>query len=149
MLLIILVILFFVLCLITGIGPAAMLGLILRKLRPRIGDARIEVHAPEEAVKQYELTDERRFELGPNSVGLGALPCTLRFEARISILRGEDELRVRSIGTDSYFSVTRAASGMEEFVSDCTLNADDTLKIDLTDGGQCRLAFRSFKYTNA
>ena len=148
-LLVILAIVFVVLCLITGVGFGAMLRLIWRKLRPRIGDARIQVTAPEEAVQQHELTDARGFELGPTTVGLATMPGTLRFEPRISILRGDDELRVSSVGAGSFFTITRAVTSAEEFTSDSTLGDKDVVRLDLVDGRRCQFVFGSYKYKSS
>ena len=151
-LLVILAIVFVVLCLITGVGFGAMLGLIGRRLSPRFLDARIDVTSPDEAVQQYALTDRRRFDLGPDSAGLSALPCTLRFEPRVSIMQGSDEATVRVMkdqtGT-SILLVEHAATRVEEPVFQATLVAEDKIRVEMSDGTRCELVFGSIKYMGA
>lgn len=148
---ILLVILFVALMFYTGLGPAALLVLISRRLRPRMGDARIEVTAPDEAVGQYELSEERRFDVGPTSKGLVSLPCTVRFEPQISVLQGSDDVKVSIVndgaadGLASFLTIVRS-SGIEELTSESTVADCDVVRVDMSDGRRCELVFRSIKY---
>ena len=143
------VIAFIALCLLTGSGLGVMWGLLRRKRKPTLRDARVEVTAPVDAAKQYELSGQKLFDLGPEQIP--TMPFVVRFEPNISILNGKDEAVVRAHPKDdqSFFTILRATTGIDETLNDSTVATGDVIKVDGTNGERCELVFRSFDYVNA
>jgi hypothetical protein len=142
------VIAFIAICLITGSGLAVMWGLLRRKLKPTLRDARVEVTAPVDILKQYELSDKKYFDLGPEQVP--TMPFVLRFAPRISISDAKDEVlvSVQPSGGDHYLRILRAGVDADEVTTSATVVNGDVVRVDGSDGECCEMIFKSFTYNN-
>lgn len=142
------VVAFVAMCLITGSGPTVVAGLLVRRLSPKLKDARIEVTAPADLAQQFELTGRKSFEVGPNELPL--MPYSLRFEPRVSVLSATDEATVCACPKDAatFFTITRASTGADEPTSDSCIATGDAIRVDGADGSRFEFVFRSFSYVN-
>lgn len=147
--LVIAVVAFVALCVVTGTGPSVLAGLLLRKTNPKFLDARVEVASPPDAAAQFDLTDTKGMDIGPDRPGLATMPFSLRFRPRVSVMDGKDEavVAVHPDGTGT-FTLVRAATGVEEPAVSATLGSDDAIFVDDGGGGRYQLVFRSFRYTS-
>ncbi len=139
---------FFALCLITGSGPAVVAALLLRKLKPRLQDARVEVTLPVDSAKQYELSGEKLFDIGPEQIP--TMPFVLRFAPHISISDASDEVlvSVQPAGGDQYLRILRTGADADEVTMSAPVVNGDVLRVDGSDGERCEMIFKSFSYIN-
>jgi len=147
-LLVLAILVFAAACVVFRTAPWKLAPLLMRKVRPRILDARFQLLEPVAEAREVDISGQRSYAIGRGTGLLSDMPMTVRLVPAVSLSTTTEtlELTIEPDEATGVLQITRALSGAVETVRTGSLCSGDIVDVVWDEGATVRFSIASIDY---